>query len=79
MSTLKERIQNKTATLGVCGLGYVGLPLAVEKAKSVARDLQRYARTNPRDEGEDYDMLACYCWYSYDGARNHLVFVQGEN
>ena len=53
--------------------------LAVEKAKSVARDLQRYARTNPRDEGEDYDMLACYCWYSYDGARNHLVFVQGEN
>ncbi len=34
MSTLKERIQNKTATLGVCGLGYVGLPLAVEKAKA---------------------------------------------
>lgn len=34
MSTLKERIQNKTAKLGVCGLGYVGLPLAVEKAKA---------------------------------------------
>ncbi len=34
MSTLKEKIQNKTATLGVCGLGYVGLPLAVEKAKA---------------------------------------------
>ncbi len=34
MSTLKERIKNKTATLGVCGLGYVGLPLAVEKAKA---------------------------------------------
>lgn len=34
MVTLKERIQNKTATLGVCGLGYVGLPLAVEKAKA---------------------------------------------
>lgn len=34
MSSLKEKIQNKTATLGVCGLGYVGLPLAVEKAKA---------------------------------------------
>ena len=34
MSNLKEKIQNKTATLGVCGLGYVGLPLAVEKAKA---------------------------------------------
>ena len=33
MSTLKEKIQNKTATLGVRGLGYVGLPLAVEKVK----------------------------------------------
>lgn len=34
MSGLKEKILNKTATLGVCGLGYVGLPLAVEKAKA---------------------------------------------
>lgn len=34
MSSLKEKILNKTATLGVCGLGYVGLPLAVEKAKA---------------------------------------------
>lgn len=32
--TLKEKIQNKTARLGVVGLGYVGLPLAVEKAKA---------------------------------------------
>lgn len=31
---LKEKILNKTATLGVIGLGYVGLPLAVEKAKA---------------------------------------------
>lgn len=31
---LKEKIQNKEATLGVVGLGYVGLPLAVEKAKA---------------------------------------------
>ena len=31
---LKEKLRNKTATLGVIGLGYVGLPLAVEKAKA---------------------------------------------
>lgn len=31
---LTEKIKNKTATLGVVGLGYVGLPLAVEKAKA---------------------------------------------
>jgi UDP-N-acetyl-D-glucosamine dehydrogenase len=34
MSILKEKLLNKTATLGVVGLGYVGLPLAVEKAKA---------------------------------------------
>lgn len=38
MSQLKneliEKLQNKTAKLGVVGLGYVGLPLAVEKAKA---------------------------------------------
>jgi len=31
---LKQKILNKTAVLGVIGLGYVGLPLAVEKAKA---------------------------------------------
>jgi UDP-N-acetyl-D-glucosamine dehydrogenase len=31
---LKSKIQSKKATLGVVGLGYVGLPLAVEKAKA---------------------------------------------
>jgi UDP-N-acetyl-D-glucosamine dehydrogenase len=38
MSQLKEdlilKLNNKTAKLGVVGLGYVGLPLAVEKAKA---------------------------------------------
>lgn len=32
-SELIEKIQNKTLRMGVCGLGYVGLPLAVDKAK----------------------------------------------
>jgi len=31
---LIEKIKNKTAKIGVVGLGYVGLPLAVEKAKA---------------------------------------------
>lgn len=34
MSNLRKKIKDKTATLGVVGLGYVGLPLAVEKAKA---------------------------------------------
>jgi UDP-N-acetyl-D-glucosamine dehydrogenase len=38
MSQLKEelmlKLRNRTAKLGVVGLGYVGLPLAVEKAKA---------------------------------------------
>ena len=34
MQSLKEKIQNKQAKLGVIGLGYIGLPLAVEKAKA---------------------------------------------
>lgn len=31
---IKQKLLNKTAKLGVIGLGYVGLPLAVEKAKA---------------------------------------------
>lgn len=57
MSTLKEKIQNKTATLGVCGLGYVGLPLAVEKAKAgfkvLGFDVQE-AKVNMVNEGKNY-------------------------
>lgn len=34
MLKLKEKLISKTAILGVVGLGYVGLPLAVEKAKA---------------------------------------------
>lgn len=34
METLKGKLANKKAILGVLGLGYVGLPLAVEKAKA---------------------------------------------
>lgn len=57
MSTLKQKIQNKTATLGVCGLGYVGLPLAVEKAKAgfrvVGFDVQK-AKVDMVNAGHNY-------------------------
>ena len=33
-SELIAKLDNKTAVIGVIGLGYVGLPLAVEKAKA---------------------------------------------
>ncbi|SOB93609.1 UDP-N-acetyl-D-glucosamine dehydrogenase [Ureibacillus xyleni] len=39
MISLKEKLLKKTATLGVIGLGYVGLPLAVEKAKAGYRTI----------------------------------------
>lgn len=39
MNHLKEKLMNKTAVLGVIGLGYVGLPLAVEKAKAGYRTI----------------------------------------
>ena len=43
--TLLAKIQNRSLTMGVCGLGYVGLPLAVEKAKhgfhTIGFDVQR--------------------------------------
>lgn len=42
---LIAKIQSKTLSMGVCGLGYVGLPLAVDKAKhgfkTVGFDAQR--------------------------------------
>lgn len=37
--TIKDKLISKTAILGVVGLGYVGLPLAVEKAKAGFRTI----------------------------------------
>lgn len=39
MNILKQKLVNKSATMGVVGLGYVGLPLAVEKAKAGYRTI----------------------------------------
>lgn len=54
---LLNKLNNKTAVIGVVGLGYVGLPLAVEKAKAgysvIGFDIQE-ARVNQVNNGENY-------------------------
>ncbi|HPJ24392.1 MAG TPA: NAD(P)-binding domain-containing protein, partial [Bacillota bacterium] len=54
---LKEKILNKTAKIGVLGLGYVGLPLAVEKAKAgynvIGFDIQP-DKVEKVNKGENY-------------------------
>jgi len=54
---LVEKLKNKTAKLGVVGLGYVGLPLAVEKAKAGYRvigfDVQD-KKVDMVNKGENY-------------------------
>ncbi len=55
--TLQKKIQDKTAVLGVVGLGYVGLPLAVEKAKAGYRVLGFDVQQNKVDavnQGHNY-------------------------
>jgi len=55
--TLLKKIKNKTAIVAVIGLGYVGLPLAVEKAKAgyktIGFDIQD-KRVNMVNEGKNY-------------------------
>ena len=54
---LIEKLQNKTAKLGVVGLGYVGLPLLVEKAKAgyhvIGFDVQN-KKVDMINDGENY-------------------------
>lgn len=54
---LIEKLNNKTAVIGVVGLGYVGLPLAVEKAKAgyqvIGFDIQE-ERVKQVNNGENY-------------------------
>jgi UDP-N-acetyl-D-glucosamine dehydrogenase len=54
---LKEKIETKTARVGIVGLGYVGLPLAVEFAKAgfhvTGIDLQQ-SRVDRLMQGESY-------------------------
>jgi len=54
---LQEKIKNHTAVVGVVGLGYVGLPFAVEKAKVGFKVLgieQNPIRTEKVNQGENY-------------------------
>ena len=57
INNIKKILFNKTAVLGVIGLGYVGLPLAVEKAKAgyktIGFDIQE-EKVNKVNKGENY-------------------------
>ena len=57
MNNIKKKLMSKTAILGVVGLGYVGLPLAVEKAKAgfktIGFDIQG-AKVEMVNAGENY-------------------------
>lgn len=57
MEKLKVKLNSKSAVLGVIGLGYVGLPLAVEKAKAgyktIGFDIQE-SKVNMVNSGENY-------------------------
>ena len=59
MSTeqLLRKIEEKTAVIGVIGLGYAGLPLAVEKAKAgypvIGFDIQQ-KRVDMVNQGINY-------------------------
>ena len=57
LETLKGKIADKTALVGVVGLGYVGLPFAVEKAKvgfNVVGIEQNPIRSEKVNRGENY-------------------------
>lgn len=57
MDKLKTKLSDKSAVLGVIGLGYVGLPLAVEKAKAgyktIGFDIQE-SKVNMVNNGINY-------------------------
>ena len=54
---LIQKIQTKTLSMGVCGLGYVGLPLAVDKAKhgfkTIGFDVQQ-SKVDMVNAGKNY-------------------------
>lgn len=54
---LIEKIRTKTLTMGVCGLGYVGLPLAVDKARhgfhTIGFDVQK-EKVDMVNQGTNY-------------------------
>lgn len=54
---LLEKIRDKTLRMGVCGLGYVGLPLAVDKARhgfhTIGFDIQQ-EKVDMVNAGENY-------------------------
>ena len=59
-SSLLQKMQDKTAQIAVVGLGYVGLPLAAQKAKagfSVIGIERKKERVDMVNEGKTYHIL----------------------
>ena len=59
-NSLLEKIKNKTARIAVVGLGYVGFPLAAQKAKagfSVIGIEPKKERVNMVNKGKTYYIL----------------------
>ena len=57
MQTLEKRLRNRQAKIAVIGLGYVGLPLAVEKAKAgftVVGIEKKKKKVDMVNQGENY-------------------------
>ena len=52
---LIEKVEGRTAVIGVIGLGYVGLPLAVEKAKAGFTECVPAISNRPQPLGRDFN------------------------
>lgn len=82
---LLNKIKDKSAILGVVGLGYVGLPLAVEKAKAgyktIGFDIQE-KKVEMVNRGQNYigdiipEDLACVVKSGKLSATNDFSFIQ---
>ena len=62
INRLRARIENRTATVGVCGMGYVGLPLAAAAAKAgftlIGFDIDK-TKTETLNSGASYIDAVC--------------------
>ena len=84
---LLDKIKSKTAHVGVIGLGYVGLPLAVEKAKAqlnknqalalkAERDLERIRPLYEQNAASQLDMDNAIA--AYESAKAEVVMSEAD-
>ena len=60
--TLLKKIENRQITVGVIGLGYVGLPLAVEKAKAGFKTIGFDVQPQKVDMGSMQESIILETW-----------------